>query len=640
MHREKISAIVITRNEAMHIRRCLDSLRWADEIVVVDQSSSDETVAICREYTDQVFVVPAKGFCEPDRITACEKAAHSWIIYLDADEYMSDALRREIETLLCQAPAHDAYYLPRRNMFLGKWIRGSGWYPGYVLRLFRKNAVRLPTRLHEDITARAPAGFLHNPIDHVTATDLQDYLEKVNRYTSLLARQADAGGVQITWCNCCTRMFLLPLAYALQKFFLKRGFRDGYHGLLIACLTWLTVFLNAVKLWEIQRQKVRVLVVFHSSGSTGPNRSSFPVLACMDRRQFAVTVACPPQGPLVQRLKSAGIGRVTLDFQRCNQICLFVRLVWIIWSRRIAVLHGHMGRVGPLIAAAGAFCRVPAVILHEHMHGADHFWLENRPVQRWAHILGHRLMCRWIDRVIAVSAHARESYIQRQGFDPQRVVVIANGVDCSDRERLTPDDRRALRVRLGFEPDALLVGAAGRLIREKGYADLVAAAARIREAAPQARFVIAGDGDQREVLQSLAEDLGLNGVMRFTGLVDEIDPLIAGLDVLVQPSHSECRESFGNVVIEALSRRVAVAVSDTESFRSFIDDGVTGMFFREKDPADLAEKVIRLLKDQDLNRRIGDRGYALCLQKFDACRSSRLLEDCYLSVLRGKGRQP
>jgi glycosyltransferase involved in cell wall biosynthesis len=257
MPRPRISAIIVTRNESLRIRTCLESIKWVDEIVAVDQSSEDNTVEILRRYTDKVFVVENKGFCEPDRITAVSKAQNEWILYVDADEVVSPELMQEIERVLAQNKDSGCFYIPRKNIFLGRWIRGSGWYPGYVLRLFKKGAVRLPQDIHADITALATCGYLKNAIIHQTAEDLEEYLRKVNRYTTVLARQAYEKGGRITAKNMFSRIFLLPLAYVLQKFVLKNGFIDGYYGLLIAFLTGLTVFLMQVKLWELQRKRER-----------------------------------------------------------------------------------------------------------------------------------------------------------------------------------------------------------------------------------------------------------------------------------------------------------------------------------------------------------------------------------------------
>lgn len=252
--RARISVITVVRNEERNIRRMLDSVKWADEIVAVDQSSQDRTVEICRGYTDKVFVVEPKGFCEPDREYAASRASGEWILYLDADEVVGEGLRQEIEGLLSGNAKHDCYWVPRRNFFLGKWIRGSGWWPGPVLRLFRKGRVRFPQQIHGQTTALSSNGVLKNALDHYTCETIDEYFAKVSRYTGILAKEQHGRGARITPANSLFRFFFLPLGRAGQRYFLQAGFRDGVHGLLIAWFTFLTVSLMQYKTWELQRR--------------------------------------------------------------------------------------------------------------------------------------------------------------------------------------------------------------------------------------------------------------------------------------------------------------------------------------------------------------------------------------------------
>ncbi len=260
MGKVKLSAILVTRNESKKIRRCLESIRWIDEIVIVDQSSEDDTVKICKEFTDKVYIESNKGFCEPDRPVALSKTSNEWILYLDADEEVTPQLREEIEIKVTAGKSDrdlgfNSYYIPRKNIFLGKWIKGSGWSPGYVLRLFKRDSARFSTRIHTDLFPVGNFGYFQEPLNHYTCEDLEEYLRKLNRYTGILAGQAYEKGVRITWFNGAIKLFLMPGVYGLKKFILQKGFKDGLHGVLIAILTKLTIFLMYVKVWEIQRNK-------------------------------------------------------------------------------------------------------------------------------------------------------------------------------------------------------------------------------------------------------------------------------------------------------------------------------------------------------------------------------------------------
>lgn len=250
----KLTAILVVRNEARKIGRCLEALRWVDEIVVVDQSSEDATVEICRRYTANILVTANKDYCEPDRAVALGRAAHEWILYLDADEVVGEGLREEIRAILSGAPAHGCYYVPRRNIFMGKWIRGSGWAPGYVLRLFRKGSVRFSESIHTDLIPVSAPGYLKHQLTHYTCESFEEYAAKVNRYTSVMAREYYRQGARVTPGNCLFRLFILPAAYAAQRYILKAGFRDGFQGVVIAFLAFLTVALANCKVREIQER--------------------------------------------------------------------------------------------------------------------------------------------------------------------------------------------------------------------------------------------------------------------------------------------------------------------------------------------------------------------------------------------------
>jgi len=251
----RLSVIMVVRNEERQIRQCLESIRWAGEIVIVDQSSEDNTAAICREFTDKVYVVSNKGFCEPDRPFALSKTSNEWILYLDADERVSPRLKEEIFLTMERAPDEGSFYIPRKNIFLGKWIKGSGWYPGYVLRLFRRASVRFSSAIHTDVFPSGPSGYLREPVVHYTCVDLEEYIRKMNRYTGILAGQAYDRGARLTPFSFAIRLFCVPTVQACRKLILQKGFIDGKYGFLIAGLTWLTIFFMNVKVWEIQKKE-------------------------------------------------------------------------------------------------------------------------------------------------------------------------------------------------------------------------------------------------------------------------------------------------------------------------------------------------------------------------------------------------
>ena len=183
-----LAVTVITKNESKHIRHCLESVKWVDEIIVLDSGSTDDTVAICREYTDKVFATDWPGF-GVQKNRAMQKAACEWILSIDADESVSEALRREIEEAIHQPGNRVAYQIPRRSSYCGRFMRHSGWWPDYVTRLFRQGCARFSDDLvHERLMVQGAMGRLTNPLMHEAFSDLEEVLETANAYSSAGAR--------------------------------------------------------------------------------------------------------------------------------------------------------------------------------------------------------------------------------------------------------------------------------------------------------------------------------------------------------------------------------------------------------------------------------------------------------------------
>jgi glycosyltransferase involved in cell wall biosynthesis len=245
----KLSVTIITRDEAADIAAALESVRWADEIVVIDSGSTDDTVAIARRYTDRVCVREWPGYAAQKNIAA-SLASHDWILSIDADERVTPALAQEIRALLGSEPSVSAFRLPRVTYHLGRWIRSTDWYPDYQPRLYHKHRARWTgAYVHETITADGAVGTLSHDLQHYAYRDIADHLETINRYTSLAARQMHEQGRRSGLLHLTTHP---PLAF-LRNYVAKGGFREGSVGFVISVMNAYYVFLKFAKLWELQR---------------------------------------------------------------------------------------------------------------------------------------------------------------------------------------------------------------------------------------------------------------------------------------------------------------------------------------------------------------------------------------------------
>jgi len=244
-----ISCCIVCYNEEQNIRRCLESVKWCDELVIVDSFSSDRTVEICREYTSQVIQHAWPGYVEQKRF-ALAQATHEWVLNVDADEEVSPELRDEILAVLQRNdPAVDGFYVPRLVYYLGRWW-WRGWYPGYRLRLFRKPKVRWGgVNPHEKVLLRGQADRLRGNLYHYTYENISDHLQAIDGLTEIAARELALRGKHTR----VPHLVLHPFWRFLRFYFLRGGIRDGIPGFFVAATSAFYVFLKYAKLRECTR---------------------------------------------------------------------------------------------------------------------------------------------------------------------------------------------------------------------------------------------------------------------------------------------------------------------------------------------------------------------------------------------------
>jgi glycosyltransferase involved in cell wall biosynthesis len=239
----RISATIITFNEERNIARAMESLRCCDEIVVVDSGSTDRTAEIAERLGAKMLDSPWPGYARQKNLAA-EHASNDWILSVDADEALSEALEGEIWQIKKNGPKYDAYTMPRMAQYMGRWILHSGWYPDRKVRLYhRSKACWVGDFVHESVEVNGRIGHLESDLLHFTCDSFAEHFKTMDRYTTLAAEQIVSKREQPGW----GKLLLDPPWTFLRSYVLQRGFQDGLEGLTIAYMAALYNFVKYAK---------------------------------------------------------------------------------------------------------------------------------------------------------------------------------------------------------------------------------------------------------------------------------------------------------------------------------------------------------------------------------------------------------
>ncbi len=247
----KISASIIVRNEADNLVALCESIAFCDEIVIVDSDSTDDTKEIARRFTDKVFNHEFKGYKDKHQFADAQTTS-DWILWIDADERVTPELKSSIENLrkLDEKNLPDGFRIARSTLYQGRWIKHSGWYPDYQMRLYRKAASFWDgIAPHEVAHVRGKVETLPGEFLHYTKRNLSEHHHVLDSYTSLAAEHLFKQGKKVRTID----LFVVPIAAFIRTYIVKQGFRDGAQGLIIAMFTAYSVFLKFAKVWEKAR---------------------------------------------------------------------------------------------------------------------------------------------------------------------------------------------------------------------------------------------------------------------------------------------------------------------------------------------------------------------------------------------------
>ncbi len=254
----KISVVINTLNEEKNIKRAIESVKWADEVVIVDDGSTDGTLEVVSSIkyhvsSIKIFKHESQGYVEPARNFAISKATGDFVLILDADEEIPDTLAKKLQEIAEKMLEIDFVWIPRKNFIFGKWMKASMWWPDNNIRFFKKGAVSWSDKIHvppktegEGLTLDAGESYaiIHHHYDNLT-----QYLDRLIRYTEIQAKEMVADGYKFKWQDLVTK----PTSEFLGRFFANKGFEDGVHGLALSFLQAFSFLIMYLRVWEMEK---------------------------------------------------------------------------------------------------------------------------------------------------------------------------------------------------------------------------------------------------------------------------------------------------------------------------------------------------------------------------------------------------
>lgn len=246
----KLSVVINTFNEEKNIERAIKSVSFADEILVCDMYSDDNTAVIAKKLGAKIIFHKRVGFVEPARNFAISKAEGEWVLILDADEEISDGLKDKIQEIVSKESVLTHVEIPRQNIIFGKALKAAMWWPDYNIRLFKKNAVTWGNKIHSKPKTEGQGLRLGEmerlAIIHHHYSTVSQFLQRMDRYTTIQAKEIKESGYEFNWKDLINK----PLGEFLSRFFANRGFEDGLHGFALSFLQAFSHFIMYLKVWE------------------------------------------------------------------------------------------------------------------------------------------------------------------------------------------------------------------------------------------------------------------------------------------------------------------------------------------------------------------------------------------------------
>jgi glycosyltransferase involved in cell wall biosynthesis len=600
----QLSAVIITRNEEKNIGRCLESLKGVvDEIVVVDSYSTDRTREICEEHGALFIQHTFHGHIQ-QKNWAIAQASFPYILSLDADECLSQTLKRSIKEVK-QDWKFDGYYFNRLTNYCGKWIRHTTWYPSPKLRLWDSRKGRWGgTNPHDKFILNTGVAKkrLKGDLLHYSYYSLNEHIAQINTFSTIAAQSYFLQGKRTGMLGIVFR----PWWRFFKDYFIRLGILDGYYGMLVSVNSAYEVFLKYVKLRNLHRVSMtrqRKAICFFNSTSAwgGGEKWHFEFSSGLYQKGHPVIVFANRKGEMKQRVVNAGIPFYGIRVKKLSFLNPFkiIKIAHILKKEGVRLIIMNLSADMKVAGIAAKLAGVERIIYRR----GSAIPVRNRLINR---ILFRRVL----DEILANSNETKRTLLANNPelIDPSRISVIYNGV------RFEQFESNELPTCYEGEQGEIIIGNAGRLVKQKAQEYLIDLAVELKKRQQRFKILIAGEGHLEPHLKELARSAGVEDHIVFLGFLENMNGFYRAIDIFVLSSRWE---GFGYAIVEAMGNSKPVVAFDVSSNPEIINDGKNGYLIPPFEIGVLADRVVQLMADKKLRDQFGQNARASVLEKFN-----------------------
>jgi len=615
----KLSVVIITLNEEKNIERCLESVQdVADEILVVDSFSTDQTSKICERYNVRFLQHAFDGHIQ-QKNWAREQASYDYILSVDADEALTAQLKQSIRSVK-ENWTHDAYYFNRLTNYCGKWIRHTSWYPARKLRLWdRRKGEWGGINPHDKFILEKGATHkqLKGDLLHYSYYNIQEHILQINKFTDIYAKSYFEKGQTANY----FKIVVHPLWRGFRDYFLKGGFRDGFYGMVISVNSAHETFLKYVKLRKLTEEILslpRTKICFFNSTVVwgGGEKWHYDIATRLHQRGYETLVVTNKKSELYYRIRKTKLKLFSIRVSNLS----FLSFYKVFKIARIL----RRERVKTIILNLSADLKVAGMAAK--LAGVEHIiYRRGSAIPISDGLLNRFLFRHVVTRIIANSEETMRTINMNNPnmFQQDRISVIYNGINIKKF-----DDQKFSNL-VGHNNGEVVIGNAGRLVKQKGQKYLIDLAVILRKKNVNFKIVIAGEGKLRDELTAYARENGVEEFIEFLGFVENIKAFMMSIDIFCLTS---LWEGFGYVIVEALACKKPVVAFNVSSNPEIIEHEKDGYLVENKDVKTMADRIELLASDDKLRGQFGIRGRQNVENIFDINRTLQQVESLINSL--------